>query len=278
MIHEVGNRLLADAERKFGKLAIPGLLKWIAGLQVLTFLLSKTSPAYIDLLTFDADKIFAGEVWRVISWVFTPRVDNFLFIIIATLFMFFISDSIENAWEPFRLNVFVLATCVLLVLAGLLIPVLFSLTTPLSEMYKQGLYGFMAVLFYSSVFLAFASIYPNQIIHLMMIIPIKAKWLGFVNAAMLLAAVILNWVFAFVVIIGMIPYLLVFGPTFFINAKLRSDNATRRVAFKENTRESGAFHTCETCGKTDLDDPELEFRVAADGEEYCVGCLPQKAE
>ncbi|MGL5019796.1 MAG: rhomboid family intramembrane serine protease, partial [Luteolibacter sp.] len=36
-----------------------------------------------------------------------------------------------------------------------------------------------------------------------------------------------------------------------------------------------AFHTCAVCGKTDLSDPRLEFRIGTDGEDYCVDHLPQ---
>ena len=36
-----------------------------------------------------------------------------------------------------------------------------------------------------------------------------------------------------------------------------------------------AIHRCEVCGKTELHDAELEFRVDADGREYCGDHLPR---
>ena len=33
---------------------------------------------------------------------------------------------------------------------------------------------------------------------------------------------------------------------------------------------------CATCDRTEHDDPDLEFRVAADGEEYCKEHLPSR--
>lgn len=38
---------------------------------------------------------------------------------------------------------------------------------------------------------------------------------------------------------------------------------------------SGAIHHCQVCGKFEQDDPDLEFRVATDGHEYCEHHLPE---
>ncbi len=37
-----------------------------------------------------------------------------------------------------------------------------------------------------------------------------------------------------------------------------------------------ALHHCKVCGRTEVTAPELEFRVAADGEEYCLTHLPSR--
>ena len=41
--------------------------------------------------------------------------------------------------------------------------------------------------------------------------------------------------------------------------------------------EAEPLHKCAVCGATELTDPNLDFRVARDGEEYCMAHLP-KAE
>jgi hypothetical protein len=38
--------------------------------------------------------------------------------------------------------------------------------------------------------------------------------------------------------------------------------------------EAESLHKCAVCGATELTDPNLEFRVARDGEEYCMKHLP----
>lgn len=178
MIYEKGNRLLDQLERRFGRLALPRILRWIAGFQVLTWALSLLSPAFLQSIDFDQSAILGGEVWRLITWVIYPTSDFVLFVIIAAMFTFFINDSLEAEWDSFRLNVYVLSSVAVLSATGML-PFL-------------GEIGFLlSTLFYSNVFLAFASLFPDQVIHLFGLIPIKAKWLGWANAA-LLAALILT--------------------------------------------------------------------------------------
>ena len=45
--------------------------------------------------------------------------------------------------------------------------------------------------------------------------------------------------------------------------------------FEESGRdESEPLHKCAVCGATEQTNPELDFRVARNGEEYCVPHLP----
>ena len=223
MIHETGNRFLDAMEKKLGNLALPQILRWIAGFQVLSWALSLFSPEFLEWIYFDAAAIYSGQVWRLLSWVFYPISSNVLFVLIGLLFMFFINDSIESAWGSFRLNAYVIVSVLSLSLIGL-VPIF------------SGAGGAFGSIFYSAAFLAFATLFPNQVIHLFAIIPIKAKWLGFANVAILLAMILGSSapaLMAIVVIAGLLPYLLVFVPTMISNAKLSSENAVRRHKFEQ---------------------------------------------
>ncbi len=58
----------------------------------------------------------------------------------------------------------------------------------------------------------------------------------------------------------------------------RGEVASRRRKFDmAKIPEDESLHRCENCGKTERDDPELEFRVAEDGEEYCVDHPPGRS-
>lgn len=261
MIYETGNQIINSLEQRFGKLAFPHLLRWIAGFQVMTFALAAFSPELLQWIEFDRNAILSGEVWRLFSWVVVPRTANVLFVIIAALFMFFISDALEGHWGSFRVTLFVVSSIFMITVAGLL-------------PWAGGLVGFLNMVFYSVVFLAFASLFPNQVIHLFAIIPIKAKWLGFANATFLIIAIIGSpFLMGIMLVIGMTPYLITFVPGFIQSWQEGAELAVRRHNFEAGqASDSDAFHECETCGATEKTHPQREFRVAADGEEFCDDC------
>lgn len=263
MILDTGNRILDDFERRFGSLALPQILRWVAGFQAFTWALSLFSPDLLVWIVYDREAILAGQVWRLFSWVLLPAAQNPLFVLITVLFMFFINDSLEGHWSSFRLNVYVLSSILCLSLIGL-IPAL------------AGAGLMMNGIFYSTAFFAFATLFPNQIIHLFLIIPIKAKWLGWAGAALLGATVITSsapFLIGLLVATGLLPYLITFVPGFISGAKQRSENAVRRHRFEQaNQPESPFFHECEECGANDHSAPELEFRVNAEGRELCERC------
>lgn len=262
MIHETGNRLLDQLERRFGRLALPRILRWIAGFQVLSWVLSLISPEYLAWLVFDRDAFLSGEVWRLFTWVLYPAAKNPLFVLIAALFMFFINDGLESEWQSFRLNVYVFATIAAISLAGLL---------PLAA--GAGL--LFNSIFYSAVFLAFASLFPEQVIHLFGIIPIKAKWLGWANGAFLGAMILTSpvpFIVGTIIAIGMLPWIITFVPGFAASFRQSSDAKVRRHRFEASMTTGETFHKCERCGATEISHPTREFRVTADGNECCDEC------
>ena len=71
-------------------------------------------------------------------------------------------------------------------------------------------------------------------------------------------------------------YLIFFGPEIIYEARHRGEVSTRRKRYARSSRsETEPLHKCAVCGATELSDPNLDFRVARDGEEYCVAHLPQ---
>lgn len=262
MIYETGNRLLDRLERRFGGWALPRILRWIAGFQVLTFVLSLISSDFPGWIDYDRQAILSGEVWRLFTWVLHPASPNPIFVLFALMILFFINDGLESEWDSFRLNVFVFATIGAISLAGLL---------PVTE----GAGFVFNTVFYSAVFLAFAALFPNQIIHLFAIIPVKAKWLGWLNAFSLAFFVMKSshpLILGGVALAGLLPYLLTFVPGFFESYRRSSQVSVRRHQFEHDSLAVATFHECDRCGATEKTHPEREFRVAADGSEYCDSC------
>ncbi|HEV3409688.1 MAG TPA: hypothetical protein VG095_05310, partial [Chthoniobacterales bacterium] len=131
----------------------------------------------------------------------------------------------------------------------------------------------------ASLFFAFAWFYPDEVIYVFFILPMKIKWLAWISAALLLLSFLgAPLAYKMAAIPALANYIIFFGPQIFSQARHRQEVTTRRKRFEMQARsESEPLHRCAVCGATELSDPNLEFRVASDGEEYCMNHLPSAA-
>jgi membrane associated rhomboid family serine protease len=258
--------LLDSLERRFRWLAVPGLIRIVVALTALVYLLTFLNPAFVSVLTLNPARILHGEVWRLVTYIFIPQsmgqpgsLMGPFWVLIALWFLLFIGDRLEQAWGAFRLTLYFLVGMVGTTIAAFLFGAQFSNT-----------------MLASSLFFAFAHFYPDEVIYILFVLPAKVKWLAWISAALLL--------FGFVggpnsyrmaVVAAMGNYLIFFGPGLVRAARNRHEIVDRRKRFAEKSRpEDEALHHCATCGATELSNPNLEFRVARDGEEYCLAHLP----
>jgi hypothetical protein len=132
----------------------------------------------------------------------------------------------------------------------------------------------------ASLFFAFANFYPDEVIYIFFILPAKVKWIAWVSAALLLFGFVSSPnSYRMALVAAFANYLIFFGPELVRAARNRHGTATRRRRFEEKARpESEALHHCANCGATELTNPNLEFRVARDGEEYCLAHLPSASK
>src|SRR4029077_7307620 len=129
----------------------------------------------------------------------------------------------------------------------------------------------------ASLFFAFARFYPDEIIYVLFIFPFKIKWLVWVCGVFLLVGFVLNSnSYRAALIAAFANYFIFFGPEIIHHARHRHEVSTRRRRFEEQSRNAdNALHRCAVCCATELSDPNLDFRVARDGEEYCMAHLPK---
>ena len=256
-------------ERRIGFIAIPGLIRIVVAFTALVCILAYLDRQFLSVLELRPELIKQGQVWRLFTYIFIPTSPltgsllSPLWAVVALWFLWWIGDKLEAAWGAFRVTLYFLTGMLGVTLAAFLLHATFS----------NGMLGV-------SLFLAVAWFYPNEIIYLMFILPVKFKWLAWITGAFLL--------FGFVVgsnanrlamILALSNYLLFFGPQAFQELRQRKEIVGRRKRFELESRDAEAepLHRCATCGATELTDPSLEFRVARDGEEYCLAHLPRPA-
>lgn len=252
---------LNSLENRFGNLAIPGLVAILAWFQVAVWILIRIRPEFAGMLEIERALVFQGQIWRLITWVFLPTAMSPIWLLFAVLLMLMFSEALDRAWGAFRVNLYVFGGIFALILCEMIFPH----TSP------RGL------TLYTSIFLAFAAIAPNFELLLFFILPVKMKWL----AALAGAGLILNFLSVplarLPILFSLLNFFVAFGPGFIRWMKQRGTVADRRARFDAAKAPEGAWlHRCHACGKTDLDDPKLDFRVGADGEDYCNVCRPRK--
>lgn len=253
--------LLDRLEKPLGRFAIPGLIRYVVGFNALVFLLGFADPNYLGALTLNRDAILAGEVWRLFSWIFIPNTMSPLWVLFYLMFTWWVGDLIEGAWGTFRLNAYYFTGYLACTIAALVFPGPSLGNTALT----------------SSLLFAAATIAPELQIMLFAIIPLKLKWVAFISAALLGVSVLsAPWGVRASILVAFSNYLLFFGPAFFRQGAERRQIAARRAKFQTASLSVETLHRCETCGRTEVSNPELDFRVSADGHEYCTSHLPSR--
>jgi membrane associated rhomboid family serine protease len=251
---------LDKLERRLGFLAVPGLVRIIVGISALIFFLVRFNPDLRFVFDLDPERIRHGEVWRLLTYIFIPQTFSFLWILFVLWFLWFIGDGLERAWGSFRLTLYVIVGMI-----G---------TTAAAFFFGSNFANSMLI---ASLFFAFARFYPDEIIYAFFILPVKIKWLAWASAALLLLGFFMKSnSYRMALVAALSNYLIFFGPEIVYEARHRREVSTRRRRFEIHSRsEAEPLHKCAVCGATELSDPTLDFRVARDGEEYCMAHLPR---
>lgn len=248
-------------ERKLGWLAFPGLLRYYALFHVLVFLLQIVNPHIGTVLDFDIAKIMQGEVWRMITFLFADsgsggmKPFGMLFLFFMVMIAFLMSDALEGAWGVFRATMFYYTGFIGLLAANFL----YGGSTPGS--------GFFI---YTSAFFAFATLFPKHEFLMFLVIPVQVRWLAIIGTIPLVLMVFSAPVYLGYVILGYANYLLWVGiPAMRGRARGVGSGGRKRKFEKAKLSAEAAFHRCRKCGRTDVSDPDLQFRISGDGDEYC---------
>ncbi len=270
--------------RKHSRLGIPGLMKYIVIGNILVFILDMFGVGGVyaasNLLSFSSSSILHGEVWRLITFVFVPyiagrRMADFLWLAILLYFYYWIGTALEREWGTAKFTIFYLFGVVLNILMGFVVGV--------ATMSYVNL----------SMFFAFATLFPDMQVLLFFIIPVKVKWLAWVDAAFFAFTIVRLLVaghplYALLPVIAILNYLLFFasdiGDTLGYWKRRAGSRMGRKTGPKvinfnnaKTRTKAGAkeayLHKCAVCGKTDVSDPGMEFRYCSKCNGYYCYCI-----
>ncbi|HEY1123050.1 MAG TPA: hypothetical protein VGE67_15665, partial [Haloferula sp.] len=192
-------RWLDWIERRLEWLHFPGLFKYLTFLGVIAYACQWARPEIGMMLDFDREKILSGEVWRVFTFLFAPMGSrgfgpvSVFFLFFAVQISFLISDSLEEAWGTTRLTLYILVAWIGLAVAQFV----FDPGVPLS-----------GSLLYTSLFLAFATLFPRVEFSMFFLFPVQVRILGWISAVLLLLNAVTKPASLILTVPAMIPYLL----------------------------------------------------------------------
>ncbi len=177
-------QILDKWERRFGKFAINGLMRYVVACYIIGYVIYYIQPSFLSWLTLEPVYIFQGaQIWRLVSWLLMPPSNtNIIFVVIMLILYYQLGSTLERTWGAFRFNLFIIGDVIISIIVALL-------------MYLIGYYGFHKLIFFGSsfstfyinmsIFLAFSVAFPDQRIMLYFFIPIKMKWMGLVYAVLM---------------------------------------------------------------------------------------------
>lgn len=269
---------LNKLERKLGHLAIPNLIVWLIGAYSIGYVLYKVNPIILDLLTLSPYHILRGQIWRLVTWIFIPSTGSLFSLLIMALLYYQLGTALERTWGIFRFNVYIFSGLIFTVIgAFLLYGIVYLLNGGIVASMQYIGYGFSTNYINLSIFLAFAMTYPDMQILLMFVIPVKMKWMGIIYGILIIAEFIEgSWASKIAIVMSLLNFIIFFLSTRDVK-RYAPHEVKRRQKFKAQMREpagyaNGAHHKCAVCGRTELDDPTLEFRFCSKCEgnyEYC---------
>ena len=266
-------KFLAKLEKKIGKYSIPNLTKYLVACTVIGYVLSMLIMDYEQYMEFNPHLIMQGQVWRIVTWLICPPIPLNVFFIFFLVFYYHIGKSLEYAWGEFYYNLYIFSGLLFNIVGAFL--VYFIIGVPISV----GMYYV-----YLTSFLAYCFSFPDLQILFMFFIPIKVKYLGYIDLgiiavdfymAMYYQDFISAWGIRVQIIFSLLNFL-IFMFLLWKGKRLSRQTKKRQKNFKQQIRhqmrKSVSVHRCAVCGRTKDEYPELEFRFCSKCKgnyEYC---------
>jgi membrane associated rhomboid family serine protease len=256
------------------RFGIPNLMRVIVignvAVYVLMLLTQANDANALSFLTFNLNALLHGEVWRLVTFVFVPAYSSPFALLISLYFYYWIGSTLERQWGTAKFNLYYISGALLTVLGV----VLASLITGNPYLTAAGT-GYVNL----SMFFAFAFLFPDTTVLLFFILPVRMKWLAYLDGALFAFDIIKaigahNWAGVVLPIVALLNFAVFIWPeVHYLKERAKYQNSRKTVQFRQaqqqqakQAQQQGYRHKCAVCGRTDTDYPDLQFR-------YCSKCV-----
>jgi hypothetical protein len=252
--------LLDRLNRKFGRFGIPNLTLFLIIGQILLYVVNNLPAGQgqaptLESIRLEPDMVMQGEVWRLITYLFDPPGMNVIFAFFFWYLFYLMGTTLETVWGTFRYNVF------------LGIGYIASVAMAFLSWYQFPQPGAAATNLFleTTVFLAFARLYPDFTLMLFFVLPVKIRWLALLTWIGLGYGLLFapDWMSRLMIVAAVSNYLVFFGRDIWLDVK----HGHRRMQFRAKALKSRSqiMHECRVCGLNNKTAPLVQFR-------YCTKC------
>jgi membrane associated rhomboid family serine protease len=198
--------LLDRLERRFGNWAIPQFALFIAAANGLIYVLALQRGEFLDQLILDPVAVRQGQFWRIATFLFVPPMMGIFWEAMWLLLLYQIAQSLENEWGDFRFCLYYAIGALATIGAALWIVKDTLSSVPLN----------------TTLFLAFATLYPDFELLLFFVLPVKVKYLAWLTWLGLAWGILTGSALTRVAIAAPLSnYVLFFGPDHWQSLKLK---------------------------------------------------------
>ena len=264
-----GVQRFCAAHPRFG---IPNLMRIIVIGNVVVYVLMLLTQANdvnaLNFLTFNLNALLHGEVWRLVTFIFVPGYSSPFSLLISLYFYYWIGSTLERQWGTAKFNLYYFSGMLLTVVGTILA----SLITGNHFLTVAG-----TTYVNLSMFFAFAFLFPNAQVLLFFIIPVKMKWLAYLDAALFAFDIIgsigrHDWAGVVLPVVALLNFAVFIWPeVHYLRQRTQYQASRKTVQFRQaqqraqQAQQAPYHHKCAVCGRTDTDYPDLQFR-------YCSKC------
>ena len=262
-------------KRFLNRHAIKGMINYVCALQAAGLVLYLIAPELLNYLILNPAAIMQGEIWRIFTFLIFPpaftggsTMGLVLFNVLAIYCIRIFGTIVEQVWGAFRFNCYIILGVLLNVAVSVLFYIFTGfplLLTPLHLVY--------------SFFFIFALMFPEAQVMLMMVLPLKAKWIAVFEAVIYVYDFARGNIFTKAEIFVCMIHMCIFFLWMVFAGETGYKQKRRQQDFKKKMRPAAAVrtgHRCAVCGRADKDSPGMEFRYCSKCEgsyEYCMDHL-----
>jgi len=217
-VYEARNRF-NRMEYKLRRFAIPNLMLYVVVSMGAVFVLELLGMPAANWFYFNRALILRGQVWRLVTFLAMPPSSSLLFILLSLYFYWMIGTQLENQWGSYKFNLFYFIGMLCAWVGGFIAGVADNQFLNLS------------------LFLAFAAMFPEFQVMLFFILPIKMKYLAYIDLAFLAYQFLTGTAATrWLILLSLVNIALFFGGDLWAQARMEIGTIRRRMAFRRNYR------------------------------------------